>query len=127
METNHLETNHLEINHFGLSGGKDSTALMLWAVYESGYAPETLRFTACDTGNEAEETYEYIKMLNCKVYPITVLKPPLDFYQLAEKRGRFPSTTARFCTQELKMKPTKAYIDALIQEGIPRRPPVAER
>lgn len=25
------------INHIGVSGGKDSTALLLWAVNESGY------------------------------------------------------------------------------------------
>ena len=105
------------INHGGVSGGKDSAALMLWMVHESGYDPETLRFSMTDTGNEAPETYEYIQLLHCKVHPITIIKPPLDFYELAKKKGRFPSSQARFCTQELKMKPTKAYLDGLMAEG----------
>ena len=105
------------INHGGVSGGKDSAALMLWMVYESGYDPETLRFSMTDTGNEAAETYEHIQLLHCKVHPIHIIKPPLDFYELAEKKGRFPSSKARFCTQELKMKPTKAYLEGLMAEG----------
>ena len=110
-------TNQKIINHFGVSGGKDSTAALLWAVHESGYDLATIRATLADTGNEAPETYEYIQLLHCKVHPITIIKPPLDFYELAEKKGRFPSAKARFCTQELKMKPTKAYLDGLMAEG----------
>ena len=105
------------INHFGISGGKDSTSLLLWAVHESGYDPATIRATMTDTGNEAPETYEYIQLLHCKVHPIHIIKPPLDFYELAAKKGRFPSSKARFCTQELKMKPTKAYLEGLMAEG----------
>ena len=105
------------INHAGVSGGKDSVGLMLWMIHESGYDPDTLRFSMADTGNEAAETYEYVQMLHCKVHPIHIINPPLDFYELAEKKGRFPSSKARFCTQELKMKPTKAYLDALMAEG----------
>ena len=105
------------INHFGISGGKDSTAALLWAVHESGYDPATIRTSFADTGNESELTYEYIQMLHCKVHPIHIIKPPLDFYELAKKKGRFPSSQARFCTQELKMKPTKAYLDGLMADG----------
>lgn len=107
----------MHINYIGISGGKDSTALLLWAVHESGYPRESLRVTFCDTGNEAEETYEYVRMLSETVHPVHWIKPPLDFYELAEKRGRFPSPKVRFCTQELKMKPTKADIDALLAAG----------
>jgi 3'-phosphoadenosine 5'-phosphosulfate sulfotransferase (PAPS reductase)/FAD synthetase len=107
----------MTINHGGLSGGKDSTALMLWMKYESGYPEETLRFSFCDTGNELEATYEYVRMLGEKVHPIEWLKPERDFYELARKKGRFPSARARFCTQELKMKPSRDYAFALIEEG----------
>lgn len=105
------------INHGGVSGGKDSDALLLWMKYESGYPEETLRFSFLDTGNEAVETYAHVAMLSKKVHPVTIIKPPLDFYELAEKKGRFPSSQARFCTQELKMKPTKAYLESLMAEG----------
>lgn len=105
------------LNHFGVSGGKDSTALMLWAVHESGYDPSTLRVSFCDTGNEAEETYDYIDLLSRKIHPIHIISPPLDFYDLAATKGRFPSAKARFCTQSLKMRPTKEYLDSLMTDG----------
>lgn len=105
------------INHIGISGGKDSTALLLWAVHESGYAKESIIASFADTGNEANETYAYVQMLSERVHPIQIIKPPLDFYELAFHKKRFPSACARFCTQELKMKPTKAYIDSLLAEG----------
>lgn len=38
----------MNINHIGLSGGKDSTALLGWALHESGYPRESLRFSFCD-------------------------------------------------------------------------------
>lgn len=105
------------INHIGISGGKDSTALLLWAVHESGYDPTTLRVTFCDTGNEHELTYAYIRLLSERVYPIEWIIPPLDFYALAKMKGRFPSAKVRFCTQELKMLPTQAYVLDLLRQG----------
>ena len=105
------------INHGGISGGKDSTALLLWMVHESGYPLESLDFTFSDTGNEAPETYAFVQMLSDRVHPIQTIKPPLDFYELAKYRKRFPSPLIRFCTQELKMKPSKAHIDALTAAG----------
>lgn len=100
--------------HIGVSGGKDSGALLIWMVNESGIPHEQLRATFCDTGNEIDETYNQVRLLSERVFPVEWLKPELDFYELARKKKRFPSTKARFCTQDLKMKPTKAYIDTLI-------------
>jgi len=105
------------LNHFGLSGGKDSTALMLWAINESGSYPLSLVFSWCDTGNENEYTEAYINYLSAKLHRIHVTKPPLGFYDLARKRKRFPSARARFCTQELKIYPTQRYIAGLIAKG----------
>ena len=51
------------INHIGCSGGKDSTALLLWAIFESGYSRDSLDVSFCDTGNEAPATYDYISYL----------------------------------------------------------------
>jgi 3'-phosphoadenosine 5'-phosphosulfate sulfotransferase (PAPS reductase)/FAD synthetase len=105
------------IYHVGVSGGKDSGAVLLWMVHESGIPHEQIRATFCDTGNEIEETYDHVRLLSDRVHPVEWVKPELDFYQLARKKKRFPSTKARFCTQDLKMKPSKAYIDGLLAEG----------
>lgn len=107
-----------DIYHVGVSGGKDSTTLLLWIVHESGYPIEKIRATFCDTGNEHEYTYAYLQMLSEKVHPIETIKPPLDFYQLAKKKGRFPSTKARFCTQQLKIFPTQAHILEYQKQGL---------
>jgi 3'-phosphoadenosine 5'-phosphosulfate sulfotransferase (PAPS reductase)/FAD synthetase len=80
----------MQINHVGVSGGKDSTALLLWAVHESGYPRESLRASFADTGNELDVTYDYVRMLGETVFPITWLKPERDFYELAKHKKRFP-------------------------------------
>ncbi|RYD76385.1 MAG: hypothetical protein EOP84_16950 [Verrucomicrobiaceae bacterium] len=87
-----------KINHLGISGGKDSTALHLWAVHESGYPLESIRATFCDTGNECEETLEQVRLFSQRVHPIEWLKTERDFCELARHKGRFPSATVRFCT-----------------------------
>jgi 3'-phosphoadenosine 5'-phosphosulfate sulfotransferase (PAPS reductase)/FAD synthetase len=107
----------MQINHVGISGGKDSTALLLWAVHESGYPRESLRVTFCDTGNELDETYAHVEMLSERVHPVEWLKPERDFYKLAEHKQRFPSVKARFCTTELKMEPSRRYVYGLLDEG----------
>lgn len=99
------------IYHFGVSGGKDSTALLLWACYESSIPLEQIRATFCDTGNESPITLAYVKMLSDFVFPIETIHPPLKFYELAQKKGRFPSTRQRFCTPDLKMKPTQEWLN----------------
>lgn len=101
-----------KIYHVGISGGKDSTALLLWMMYESGIPREQIVCSFCDTQNEAKETYEHIVMLSNKVFPIQWLETE-GFIQLAKRKGRFPSTKARFCTQELKLLPTKAFLEDL--------------
>lgn len=103
--------------HVGISGGKDSTGLLLWMVFESGIPHEQIRATFANTHNEADETYAHLEMLSEKVFPITKLEPEMGFYELARHKKRFPSQLARFCTQNLKMKPAKIFIDALLEQG----------
>jgi 3'-phosphoadenosine 5'-phosphosulfate sulfotransferase (PAPS reductase)/FAD synthetase len=111
------------INHIGISGGKDSTALLLWALFESGYPRESIVVTFCDTDNEHDLTYEHVHQLS-KLHPITWLTmeafmiakgwPPVKgFYGLAAWKRRFPGAKSRFCTQFLKIFPTRYYIDTL--------------
>lgn len=105
------------INHLGISGGKDSTALLLWAVHESGYPLESIRATFCDTGNEADETLDFVRMLSESVHPIEWIKPPLDYFELVQKKGMFPSPRIRYCTQLLKLEPTKVHLYKMLEEG----------
>lgn len=113
----------MTINHIGISGGKDSTALFLWALYESGYPRESIVVTFCDTDNEHDLTYEHVRQLSA-LHPITWLTmeafmvakglPPIHgFYRLAEWKRRFPGVKSRFCTQFLKIFPTRYFVDCL--------------
>lgn len=111
----------------GFSGGKDSTALMCWAKENYSKSEfEELELDFCDTSWEDEITYKYIdyvgKHFNKK---ITVLKSEKydGFIDLVHKKGRFPATKARFCTEELKVKPLIDHIlthncDLTILQGI---------
>ncbi|MCP3921688.1 MAG: phosphoadenosine phosphosulfate reductase family protein [Desulfobacterales bacterium] len=122
-----------------ISGGKDSTAMYLYAL-ERGI--EFLPIFA-DTGNEHEITYDYVKTLHEKTggpevkivkadFSSRILKRRMfisrdqrkkklrysnkmkkrilenlypsgnPFLDLCMLKGRFPSTRARFCSQELK-------------------------
>ena len=99
------------------SGGKDSTALVLWA---KDNLPE---FTTvfCDTGWEHAITYSYIELINKTVLDgsLVVLKSekyPEGMRGLVKIKKRVPSAKARFCTDELKVKPMIAYLKTVDDE-----------
>lgn len=131
-------------NIVSVSGGKDSTALLLLAIERN---TPNLQAVFADTGHEHPQTYEYIQYLNDTLFPIRIVKA--DFTeQIARKReyvaakwrekgvseesiervlaaahptgnpfldmciwkGRFPSTKARFCTDELKRNPVMEQV-----------------
>lgn len=96
-----------------ISGGKDSQASGIWAVNESGWKKESIIAVTCDTVWEHEETYKHIEE-TCKTLdiPLTILKSKKydGMVDMAKKKGRFPSVKARFCTEELKIKPMIDYI-----------------
>ena len=109
------------INYCGFSGGKDSTATGLWLIHESGLPKNSFRFTFCNTHNEHRFTYEHIEMLSQRFQEwgapkIETLEPERGFYELAKWKGRFPSRKARFCTQFLKVIPTREDIMRLLRE-----------
>ena len=127
-----------------VSGGKDSTALLLYAI-ERGVP---FRSVFADTGHEHPQTYEYLDYLESKlgitiqrVKPdfakrmegkrkyiaehwaqegipqervdraIELLKPTgIPMLDLCMWKGRFPSTKARFCTDELKVLPINLQV-----------------
>jgi 3'-phosphoadenosine 5'-phosphosulfate sulfotransferase (PAPS reductase)/FAD synthetase len=109
-------------NIITFSGGKDSTAVLLWA--KNTLSEYEVVF--CDTGWEAPETYDYISYVQDAIgKEIIILKSKKydGFEDLSEKKKRFPSSNARFCTDELKVKPMIDYIlsvkeDMVIYQGI---------
>ena len=111
-------------NIISFSGGKDSTALILWAK-ENLTEFDTV---FCDTKWEHELTYQYITYINNTLLDgklITVSSEKYDgFVDLSIKKKRVPSTMARFCTEELKLKPMQKFIkqfeDVHIYLGIRR-------
>lgn len=100
----------------GISGGKDSCALLLYLKFELlpklKIPTSRLICTFSDTHWEAEETYGHIRLISDTLYPVIWIDSE-GFENLAKRKKRFPSTRARFCTQELKLKPTKEFLDSL--------------
>lgn len=70
-------------NMVSVSGGKDSTALLLLAI-ERGV--ENLEAVFADTGHEHKITYEYVEYLNDNVFPIKTIRA--DFSEAIERRRR---------------------------------------
>ncbi len=101
------------------SGGKDSTALVLWAREHFGEAFVPL---FCDTGWEHPLTMTYIAQINETLLGgrlVTVRSTKYaDMVDLVTRKGRVPSIKARFCTEELKIIPTRDYLRTLPDEAI---------
>jgi 3'-phosphoadenosine 5'-phosphosulfate sulfotransferase (PAPS reductase)/FAD synthetase len=91
-----------------LSGGKDSTAL---AIYMRERVPE-MEYVFCDTGDELQETYDYLLKIEAhlgkeivRLNPDRPFKHYLDLY-----RGVLPDPRTRWCTRMLKLKPFERYV-----------------
>lgn len=110
----------------GISGGKDSAALAIYM--QENFPSIDLDLYCCDTGRELDETYELIDKLEAylgkevrKLKAIDtdgMAKPnfeqseeisPFDYF-LKNYNGFLPSTYARWCTSNLKLKPFEEYI-----------------
>jgi 3'-phosphoadenosine 5'-phosphosulfate sulfotransferase (PAPS reductase)/FAD synthetase len=93
------------------SGGKDSQACLLWACQHWG--ADKIEAVFCDTGWEHPFTYEHIfkttEQLGVKLTLVQSDKYE-NFIDMVDKKSRFPSTNARFCTEELKVKPFINYV-----------------
>ena len=117
-----------EVRHvLGISGGKDSAGLAIYM--KDHFSSLDLDLYCCDTGKELDETYELISKLESYLgKKVTMLeavdtkkmaKPdytngshkntPFDYY-LDDYDGFLPSSFARWCTKNLKLKPFEEYI-----------------
>jgi len=89
-----------------VSGGKDSTAMML-ALRESGIPH---RCVFADTGWEAPETYEYLDLLRDRLgVAIDVVGVEGGMEGRVMYRAGFPARTQRWCTRVLKINPIRDY------------------
>lgn len=91
-----------------ISGGKDSHVSFELALdhFPSG----TVRGFFCDTKWEHSKTYRHIEWMRSYYgaeIDVARFGAVLD---LCLKYGRFPGGGARFCTDELKIRPTKIYL-----------------
>lgn len=99
-----------------VSGGKDSTALIL-ALRE---AEIPARYAFADTGWEADETYAYLDYLRARLgIVIDVVGVPGGMAGEVRRQARFAGRRQRWCTRILKIEPLRAYHDAAIElDGI---------
>lgn len=97
-----------------LSGGKDSAATAL-ALREAGL--EAHHYVFADTGWEARETYEWLLMAE-RVLGITIdrVEKPGGMRAASEGRAGFPSRVQKWCTEELKLFPIRAYHDRIEEQ-----------
>ncbi len=97
-----------------ISGGKDSQATLKLAL--TVFKPEEIRGLFCDTKFEHPWTYAHVEKLR-QIYGVridTVNTGTVEEQCL--KHERFPGGGSRFCTEELKIWPTKRYCLALALE-----------
>ena len=94
-----------------VSGGKDSQSCLKLA--RSLYNKDEIMGLFCDTQWEHPLTYAHIEKLktlyDVNITTITAGSVP----EKVLKYNRFPGFSIRFCTDELKMKPTKEYLKTL--------------
>jgi len=93
------------------SGGKDSTATLLWALENLPH--ERIRAVFCDTGAEWPETLRYIDYVNTHLFPVDRVANDLDLFGLIRKKGKWPAARFRWCTRELKNRPLRRYCQSL--------------
>ena len=94
----------------GLSGGKDSSAL---AVFMRDNYPELdIEYFFTDTGEELEEVYEYLNMLEGYLgKSINYLDPERDFkFWMKQYNNFLPSAQQRWCTVRLKLTPFERWV-----------------
>ena len=99
------------------SGGKDSQACLMMAVKEFG--SENVLSLFCDTQHEHPITYDHVKKITTELNVNLITLCAGSVEQQCKKYKRFPSDVARFCTENLKIRPSKFFYRELakIQGG----------
>ena len=105
----HEEWNDGKPNWISVSGGKDSTALMLWTIEQE---IPNCRYVYADTQHEHSSVYEYLTYLEDRVGVSIERVQSKGFLQMCIDEKMFPAARQRFCTRMLKIVPIAKYIDA---------------
>ncbi|NAS97832.1 phosphoadenosine phosphosulfate reductase [Pseudomonas syringae pv. actinidifoliorum] len=100
-------------NIVSVSGGKDSTATLLVAI---ALDTPNLQAVFADTGNEHEQTYEYLDYLALST-GVTITRVKADFTQRIEGKRRFIETKWR--EQGIDEPVVQAALDVLKPTGNP--------
>ena len=99
-----------------LSGGKDSTACLLWAF--DNLPKEDVIPYYIDTKWEHESVYEYLNYLEEKL-DIKIKRIVSEGMEaLCLRKKMLPSRLFRFCTENLKIKPAVKFYRELEGQGI---------
>ena len=122
-------SNTNQIKHvLGLSGGKDSSALAVFM--RDNYPDLNIEYFFTDTGEELDEVYEYLNMLEGYLgKSINYLDPERDFkFWMKQYNNFLPSAQQRWCTVRLKLKPFESWVQSeFIDKGFTVKSYVAIR
>lgn len=103
------------LNLISYSGGKDSGAL---AIHLKALGIPNLVLVFCDTQWEHPVTMRYVWEFARRVGLRLVVLESEGMAALCARKKRAPSVKARFCTEELKLKPFRAYVNRLRERGM---------
>jgi len=108
-----------EYHILSLSGGKDSTALAFFMKENMPEIFEKLELVFYDTGCDLPETYDYLNKIEIFLRKkIIRIAPEKTFEHLLTINRVLPSHFRRWCTVELKVRPSQKYIEEkLNREG----------
>ena len=100
-----------------ISGGKDSTASLIWAL--NNFDKSKVIPVFLDTQWEHHLTYQYLYYLE-EALDISIERiKTIGMEELCIKYKAIPNTFMRFCTTNLKIKPFKKYIyENFVSKGI---------
>lgn len=96
-----------------VSGGKDSQVCLALAVKHFG--AENVIGLFCDTQYEHQLTYEHVEKMKGMYGVEIITRCDGDVLSLVRKYKRFPSGTARFCTDQLKINVSKKFYKTLAE------------
>jgi len=99
-----------------LSGGKDSTACLLWAL--NTFNKEDIIPYYIDTKWEHDAVYEYLDYLEEKL-EISIKRIESEgMVALSKRKKMMPNRVMRFCTENLKVKPAKEFYKTIDDDFI---------
>ena len=99
-----------------LSGGKDSTACLLWAL---GTLPkEDIIPYYIDTKWEHDAIYEYLDYLENNLDVKIIRLESEGMEALSKRKKMMPNRVMRFCTENLKVKPAVEFYKTFQDKGI---------